>query len=101
MEKNIQVILQIGAGDVLPYETTEINGAKSSEITSPKVEVINNPDPVINQKSFTNNLNTSMTFDNFVEGKSNQLAVASAKQVGERSRSILQSIIYLWRRGIR
>lgn len=32
---------------------------------------------------FTNNLNNKMTFDNFVEGKSNQLARAAAMQVGD------------------
>ena len=32
---------------------------------------------------FSNNLNPALTFDNFVEGKSNQLARASAIQVGE------------------
>ena len=41
------------------------------------------PEPNINKKSFTNNLNPANTFENFVEGKSNQLAVASAKQVGD------------------
>ena len=32
---------------------------------------------------FTNTLNNKMTFDNFVEGKSNQLARAAAMQVGD------------------
>ncbi len=31
---------------------------------------------------FQSNLNSTFTFDNFVEGKSNQLALAAAKQVG-------------------
>jgi chromosomal replication initiator protein len=35
------------------------------------------------QVIFANNLNPALTFDNFVEGKSNQLARASALQVGE------------------
>lgn len=35
------------------------------------------------QAIFANNLNPTLTFDNFVEGKSNQLARASALQVGE------------------
>lgn len=38
---------------------------------------------VDNQAIFANNLNPALTFDNFVEGKSNQLARASAMQVGE------------------
>ncbi|MGK0271102.1 MAG: chromosomal replication initiator protein [Cocleimonas sp.] len=78
----VQVLLQIGAGDSLPYQKSTTDNVELP-IRVKKVEQISNPDPVINQKSFTNNLNTSMTFDNFVEGKSNQLAVASAKQVGE------------------
>ena len=80
--EGVQVILQIGAGDTLPYETNSIVEDKPPEPIK-KVEAPSNPDPIINQKSFTNNLNTTMTFDNFVEGKSNQLAVASAKQVGD------------------
>jgi len=39
-----------------------------------------NPNPNTN---FTNNLDASFIFDSFVEGKSNQLALASAKQVSE------------------
>jgi len=39
--------------------------------------------PAENQVIFANNLNPELTFDNFVEGKSNQLARASAIQVGE------------------
>ena len=40
--------------------------------------------PTINvQHLFTNNLSQTMTFENFVEGKSNQLARASALQVSE------------------
>lgn len=82
--ENVQVLLQIGAGDTLPYDNQAIEETPSPVLrkkTNP--ETIVKPETVINQKSFTNNLNTSMTFDNFVEGKSNQLAVASAKQVGE------------------
>ncbi len=81
-DENVQVILQIGAGDTLPYETNNISEDRTPELNK-KIEPASNPNPVINQKSFTNNLNPSMTFDNFVEGKSNQLAVASAKQVGD------------------
>ena len=80
--ENIQVLLQIGAGDSLPYESNTPANVESQEIIK-RIQPTVNPDPVINQKSFTNNLNPTMTFDNFVEGKSNQLAVASAKQVGE------------------
>lgn len=40
------------------------------------------PAPV--SERFTSTLNPRMTFDNFVQGKSNQLACAAAQQVGER-----------------
>ena len=42
-----------------------------------------NPNDVDQQLIFANNLNPALTFDNFVEGKSNQLARASALQVGD------------------
>jgi len=80
---NVQVILQIGAGDTLPFATNDSLEKNTNESSIADIEIDTNPDPAINQKSFTNNLNTTMTFDNFVEGKSNQLAVASAQQVGE------------------
>ena len=88
---NVQVLLQIGAGDTLPFSDAPPVPAEAA-ITYPNSAPQNNklnsfsssqPQPVINQKSFTNNLNPTMTFDNFVEGKSNRLAVASSKQVGE------------------
>ena len=86
---NIQVLLQIGAGDTMPFSDAPPTSPEAS-ITYPnsapdnnRSNSFSNPQPVINQKSFTNNLNPTMTFDNFVEGKSNRLAVASAKQVGE------------------
>lgn len=82
-EDSIQVILQIGAGNNVPFETIQAVDVKTPDTKTIQSASIHNPDPAIIQKSFTNNLNPSMTFDNFVEGKSNQLAVASAKQVGE------------------
>ncbi|MEB4593441.1 chromosomal replication initiator protein DnaA [Candidatus Thiothrix sp. Deng01] len=39
------------------------------------------PTPI--SERFTNALNPRMTFDNFIEGKSNQLACAAAQQVGD------------------
>ena len=82
---NIQVILQIGAGETVPFQQ-ENNIQPNDPVNKTSTQTSQNyqsPKPVVNEKSFTNNLNTTMTFDNFVEGKSNQLAVASAKQVGE------------------
>lgn len=93
----IQVILQIGAGNAPSFaeepptfESTPAAdshnshssvGSPISRTSSPVPPAI--PEPNVNKKSFTNNLNPTNTFDKFVEGKSNQLAVASAKQVGD------------------
>ena len=90
--ENIQVILQIGSGDMLPpaidnpENVTEspLNNVLNHSNTSLNKAVSEiSPQPIVSNKRFTNNLNKSMTFENFVQGKSNQLAVASAKQVGE------------------
>lgn len=87
---NIQVVLQIGAGDTLPFTTQDSisseathNAANRDSTNNIESTVNGSIEPSINEKSFTNNLNTTMKFENFVEGKSNQLAVASALQVGE------------------
>ena len=95
--EDVQVILQIGAGSVngaMPFtETTEsfdsvpqstttsFNGGGSPSQSPKPIQAT----PIANvaKKSFSNNLNTRMTFENFVQGKSNQLAVASSKQVGD------------------
>ncbi len=100
-DDSMQVILQIGSNEPMANYSDMNN--PSSDFTEQKNTEdlsLNNPpqqtnhsnnhytesqniQPTVTQKSFTNNLNKNMTFDNFVEGKSNQLAVASAKQVGE------------------
>ena len=84
----VHVILQIGAGDTYQptddIKPTPTNNASIHAVQTPDKPTLSKPtEPAVNKKSFTNNLNTSMTFANFVEGKSNQLAVASSKQVGE------------------
>jgi chromosomal replication initiator protein len=100
-DDSMQVILQIGSNDPMANytninnDTTDHSEHQNTEEFSLKTSTHNSnnsnnnyPDvlniqPTVTQKSFTNNLNKNMIFDNFVEGKSNQLAVASAKQVGE------------------
>ncbi len=94
---NVQVILQIGAGSAPtfsnPVDTVESSpvaqdynnqssGTMPSTTPSP-MPTLDLPEASVNKTKFTNNLNPSNTFDKFVEGKSNQLAVASAKQVGD------------------
>jgi len=89
---DIQVILQIGAGTA-PTFANDAAGIdtpvarppqKQAQADVPSINLteVNNA-AATNTTKFTNNLNPSNTFDKFVEGKSNQLAVASAKQVGD------------------
>jgi len=91
--EDVQVILQIGAGDTIPFSETLSENAESTNVVEETTTPFNNNSQSQNnqpqtnasadKKSFSNNLNTTMTFENFVQGKSNQLAVASSKQVGE------------------
>lgn len=85
-KEDYQVFLQIGSDNSV-YSTTEQDidslSAKASELPT-RANPIQQPIP---QKAaiekFTNNLNSKMTFDNFVEGKSNSLARAASMQVGD------------------
>ncbi len=89
--EDVQVLLQIGAGGSVSFSdsTEDFNSIQETSLESGVInQNTSSIPPVIqktpaNKKSFSNNLNTTMTFDNFVQGKSNQLAVASSKQVGE------------------
>lgn len=63
------VVLEIG---VRPRET----GGREGKIFAPKK-------PASGRKNQPNNLNVAFTFDNFVEGKSNQLAKAASVQVAQ------------------
>ncbi|MDQ7048332.1 MAG: chromosomal replication initiator protein DnaA [Enterobacterales bacterium] len=55
--------------------TTHSSGTQFSQRSvKPKID---------NNRSITTNLNLNFAFDNFVQGKSNQLAMAAAKQVAE------------------
>ena len=92
--ESVQVILQIGAGSA-PTFSSAVENIENNPMSSgnnnpshnaaptPKMPTLDLPEASVNKTKFTNNLNPSNTFDNFVEGKSNQLAVASAKQVGD------------------
>ena len=91
--EDVQVILQIGAGDTIPFSETFSENSESATVVEETTTPFNNnsqsqnnqpqTNASIDKKLFSNNLNTTMTFENFVQGKSNQLAVASSKQVGE------------------
>ena len=92
--EDVQVILQIGAGGALPFAGDSENFNAEQAVEETTITKLKGSPSSYNQesnitqspttkRSFSNNLNTTMTFDNFVQGKSNQLAVASSKQVGE------------------
>jgi len=102
-DDNFQVRLQIGSSEVSipsvpvssvasdPEQQTYTNGSNgsgsNSSSGSPTLTKNNIKSGGSSQTDdsiiFANNLNPALTFDNFVEGKSNQLARASAIQVGE------------------
>lgn len=70
------VLLEIGSkrSDVPKAETSFKSSSNIAQITKPSL-----PDTAV----FQSNLNVNFTFDNFVEGKSNQLAKAASLQVAE------------------
>ncbi len=71
-----EVVLAIGT-------RSEVNAPVAAASTNQKTS--NNSAPSVARSdapAFQSNLNRAFTFDNFVEGKSNQLASAAAKQVG-------------------
>lgn len=100
-DANFQVKIQIGSAEVsipsVPVsEVADDPERQSNTISPPKLNgsrQVNGANNKLNTSSsanqaddstiFANNLNPALTFDNFVEGKSNQLARASAIQVGE------------------
>lgn len=76
-----EVVLQIGTEAPPKKKVDSINVEKP--VTAPHANsIVSSYQPPLVEK-FTNNLNSNMTFDNFVEGKSNQLARAAAMQVAD------------------
>ena len=102
-DANFQVKIQIGSAEVsipsVPASNVADDPERQSNATSTSNGLGSAPRPNLNNNNklktsgassqaddstiFANNLNPALTFDNFVEGKSNQLARASAIQVGE------------------
>lgn len=70
-QKNIEVTLEVNTNIVIKEKTTVVEQKEipSNIHSSPK------------QDEFKSNVNRSFTFNNFVQGSSNQLAWAAAKQV--------------------
>lgn len=72
----IEVLVQIGSRREVESLSTENTPA------TPPRNYTANVQSMKDIPSFQSNLNPTFTFENFVEGKSNQLASAAAKQVG-------------------
>ena len=68
IEPRPNIVLEIGSRSAVPSAKTD------GKLSSPKKATPS-------RKNQPNNLNTAFTFDNFVEGKSNQLAKAASLQV--------------------
>ncbi|HEC04944.1 MAG TPA: chromosomal replication initiator protein DnaA, partial [Thiothrix sp.] len=75
------VILQIGTEVAASKPNKNVSPAKDQDI--PTTEAKKQPNKITTTNKFTNTLNNKMAFNNFVEGKSNQLARAAAMQVGD------------------
>ena len=67
--KNIKLIIEVGSRKTSSIQKTKENGNTENSKSKPA--------------SVASRLNPLFTFENFVEGKSNQLAKAAASQVGE------------------
>lgn len=99
------------AGDEAPLVQLEIGSRQRVEVKSDTVSVSvkSNPAPVVmqsvqknadsvvtqQQETFSSNLNVNFDFDNFVEGKSNQLAKAASLQVAENP-AVAYNPLYLY-----
>lgn len=74
----INVELEIGSKNIIPNAT-----ATSTVSANSHLNVANNKHTVNSKIRHSSNLNPAFTFDNFVEGKSNQLGRAASFQVAE------------------
>ena len=92
VKQNFQVKIQTILSDLDPQQATQLiieigsqnkNNDKPVAVSNaPKIEsFITNNKPKTNNSFVEHNLNPLFTFDNFVEGKSNQLAKAASMQV--------------------
>jgi chromosomal replication initiator protein len=97
-----ELVCQLSEPDAPPTVLLEIGSTTTAE--APKIEVASRPHTthVTQAKSASNvvpnhrsNVNPNYTFDNFVEGKSNQLAKAASLQVGENP-AVAYNPLYLY-----
>lgn len=82
-DQNYDVLLQIGSSTPTPVRAPEPPPPlpEPHQPFAPAASVVN---PTAGVEIFSSTLNPRMIFDNFVQGKSNQLACVAAQQVGER-----------------
>ena len=81
----LRVLLEVGSGSREPARPamTPPRAAAPAEAGESPRPAPAPPQPAASSPQFTNNLNRNFTFDNFVEGKSNQLARAASLQIAE------------------
>ncbi len=105
VKQNFQDKIQAILSDLDPQQVTQLfieigSQSKASDKPAvisapPKVEsFITNNKPKANNSFVENNLNPLFTFDNFVEGKSNQLAKAASMQVAENPGSAYNPLFF-------
>jgi len=79
------LVSELGHGEIQSINL-EIGASKKAQavtMESPSLIIRTNDQQIVAPKTaFTSNLNPKFTFENFVEGKSNQLACAASIQVG-------------------
>ena len=81
----LRVMLEVGSGQREPARAAP-KPARAEPANAPAARpspAPAQPQPAASSAQFTNNLNRNFTFDNFVEGKSNQLARAASIQIAE------------------
>ncbi|HFB66823.1 MAG TPA: chromosomal replication initiator protein DnaA [Aeromonadales bacterium] len=89
-DQSIQLNIEIGS-----QNKVAIKNSPPVEAEAPKTAVfITNNKPQANHSFVEHNLNPSFTFDNFVEGKSNQLAKAASMQVAENPGSAYNPLFF-------
>jgi chromosomal replication initiator protein len=79
----ISVELEVGSKQNYNSSETAASTTKTIDSTMLNGRPLNGASSINNQIRHTNNLNPNFTFDNFVEGKSNQLGRAASFQVAE------------------
>ncbi len=87
--ESIELSLEIGSQQASRQASTSQPPKKQADTPASILQELNQSKPTAPspQEAISHNLNQTFTFDNFVEGKSNQLAKAASLQVAENSGS--------------